>query len=243
MSTGFQQSDIVILVTGLVGAGKSTFINTYLEELGKPECMKVGDPGSLKTCTTQIKYEIVNPSSRHNNRLVIVDTPGFNDENKSDLDVLQEIASWVQRSFPRGACRGGIIYLHDVSNDRHRSMDKISIAVLKKSFVNTEGVYRRIVLINTKWSKVESQQRANRKTKLDSHWKQLTNRVSKHYDSDDIASGAKGIVEDFWKTLESGGALEFENELKFILNYQEKRRTFNIWSWARGLLGKLLGST
>jgi len=61
--------------------------------------MKVGDPGSMSTCTTQIEYAIVDPLSRRNRgyRMVIVDTPGFDDSSKSDSEVLKEIASWLQK--------------------------------------------------------------------------------------------------------------------------------------------------
>ncbi|THU96282.1 hypothetical protein K435DRAFT_797433 [Dendrothele bispora CBS 962.96] len=139
MNANLQPSDIVILVTGAVGAGRSTFINDFL---GKPDRMKVGSPSSLVTCTTRIDYEIVNSSSQRKNRLVLVDTPGFDNESKSDFEVLQEIASWIQESFPQGVGQGRIIYLHDISRDRYRSMGNTNVGVLNKSFGKTEDAYR-----------------------------------------------------------------------------------------------------
>jgi GTPase Era involved in 16S rRNA processing len=62
--------------------------------------MKVGDPGSTLTCTTEINFAIVDLRPRLNKdyRLVIVDTPGFDDPNKKDSEVLNQISIWLHKS-------------------------------------------------------------------------------------------------------------------------------------------------
>jgi predicted GTPase len=58
--------------------------------------MKVGDPGSTLTVTTEAEYAIINPPHK-NYRLVIVDTPGFDDQNKTDTEVLNQISVWLHK--------------------------------------------------------------------------------------------------------------------------------------------------
>ncbi|THU87666.1 hypothetical protein K435DRAFT_336773 [Dendrothele bispora CBS 962.96] len=236
MNTKFQTSDIVILVTGSAGAGRSTFINDFL---GKPGRMKVGEPYSLTTCTTQIDYEIVNPSSQHKNRLVIVDTPGFDNENKSDFQVWQEIASWIQESFPHGVGRGGIIYLHDISLVQYRSMGNTNLGVLIESIGKTEGAYRRIVLTTTKWSKIGAQEGIKRQAELESQWNQLNTHGSKLDSLRENSSDAKRIVDEFCRALEGEGGSNFGDWLKDVQKLSQKPGSS---SGLKGLLGTLLGS-
>ncbi|THU87672.1 hypothetical protein K435DRAFT_867060 [Dendrothele bispora CBS 962.96] len=240
MNTSFQPSDIVILVTGAVGAGRSTFINDFL---GNPGRMKVGNPSSLATCTTQIGHEIVDSNSQRRNRLVIVDTPGFDDEDKSDFEVLQEIANWIQQSFPQGVGRGGIIYLYDISSDRYRSTVNTNVAVLNKSFGRTEDTYRRIVLVTTKWSRIGDQEGIKRQTELESRWNQLITRGSKLDSFKENSLDAKRIVDEFCKALESEGEFNFRDGLKDVQKLPRKPGTSSrLLTRLNGLLGTLLGS-
>lgn len=61
--------------------------------------MEVGDPGSTLTCTTSISYAIVDRRLGCNKdyRLIIVDTPGFDDAHKRDAEVLDEISGWLHK--------------------------------------------------------------------------------------------------------------------------------------------------
>jgi len=56
--------------------------------------MKVGDSGSMLTCTTEVEYAIIDLPHK-NYRLVIVDTPGFDDPDKKDSEVLNQISVWL----------------------------------------------------------------------------------------------------------------------------------------------------
>ncbi|THU96286.1 hypothetical protein K435DRAFT_858686 [Dendrothele bispora CBS 962.96] len=239
MKTNFEPSDIVILVTGAVGAGRSTFINDFLKSPGR---MNVGNPGSLATCTTGIGHEIVDSDSQRRNRLVIVDTPGFDNEDKSDFEVLQEIASWMQESFPQGVGRGGIIYLYDISSDRYRSMVNTNVAVLNKSFGRTEDIYRRIVLVTTKWSRIGYQEGIKRQTELESRWNPLITRGSKVESSRENPTDARRIVNEFCKALESEAEFDFGDGLKDIQKLSRKPGTSSrLHTRLNGLLGTLLG--
>jgi len=57
--------------------------------------MKVGDSGSTLNCTTHIEYAVHVPTMTPGQRVVIVDTPGFDDTYQFDSEILQQIANWL----------------------------------------------------------------------------------------------------------------------------------------------------
>jgi hypothetical protein len=69
--------------------------------MGEP--VKVGD--ALLSCTVHIQSIVVEnqvsskfPHLPRETRIVIVDTPGFDDTIASDFEILKRIANWLQES-------------------------------------------------------------------------------------------------------------------------------------------------
>ena len=61
-----------------------------------------GQPGKrsgscLESCTTEVRAVRLSKHKVHGNRIVLVDTPGFDDTNKSDLEILQMVSNWLQK--------------------------------------------------------------------------------------------------------------------------------------------------
>ncbi len=50
--------------------------------------------------------------------ITLVDTPGFDDSERSDTEILTLIADWLQDSFEDRIFLSGIIYLHRISDIR-----------------------------------------------------------------------------------------------------------------------------
>jgi len=106
------ENDIVVPVMGATGVGKSTFINNFM---GK-NAVIVGH--GLKSCTAQLTpviLPITEPAHLQGRRLVLVDTPGFDDTYTSDSEILRRIAIWLASSYDSKMKLSGIIYLHDIS--------------------------------------------------------------------------------------------------------------------------------
>lgn len=57
-------------------------------------CLKVGD--DLESCTSEIQAS--DEFILEGRRVVLIDTPGFDDTNKSDTDVLKLIAGYLGES-------------------------------------------------------------------------------------------------------------------------------------------------
>ncbi|PPQ67241.1 hypothetical protein CVT24_011560 [Panaeolus cyanescens] len=51
-------------------------------------------------------------------RTVVVDTPGFDDNVREDLDILKLIADWLVEAYMRRDAIAVLIYVHDISVDR-----------------------------------------------------------------------------------------------------------------------------
>ena len=51
----------------------------------------------LESCTTEVRAVRLFNHPDHGNHLVFVDTPGFDDTNKSDLEILQMVSNWLQK--------------------------------------------------------------------------------------------------------------------------------------------------
>jgi hypothetical protein len=56
----------------------------------------------ITSCTSKLEYAIVDPIPNHpalsGHRLVIVDTPGFDDTYEDDLEILRRISVWLASS-------------------------------------------------------------------------------------------------------------------------------------------------
>ena len=55
----------------------------------------------ISSCTSTLQYAIVdNPSTRklEGRRVIIVDTPGFDDTYEDDVEILRRIAVWLASS-------------------------------------------------------------------------------------------------------------------------------------------------
>ncbi|KAJ3552254.1 hypothetical protein NP233_g12923 [Leucocoprinus birnbaumii] len=91
-----RDEDLVIVIMGPTGSGKSTAINSDSNSLMSALRVKFGDKINV----------------------VLVDTPGFDDTSRSDLEILETIADWF-KAVPDGRGKiSGIVYLHRITDPR-----------------------------------------------------------------------------------------------------------------------------
>lgn len=151
-----RDTDIVIPVMGLTGAGKSTFINAAIGE----EVMEVGH--SLASCTTRLTHAVL-PSGVQNHRIILLDTPGLCDTEYDDVEILRRIAVWLAHSYWAGMKLAGIIYLQNISQNRAYSMHKY--LAMFRVLCGDEAI-KRVVLVTSQWNRVSLHEGEDREAQL-----------------------------------------------------------------------------
>jgi hypothetical protein len=113
-------------------------------------------------------------------RVHLIDTPGFDDTNLSDVQVLQNIAHWLSLSFKNGVKLSGIIYLHRITEPRMTGSIRRNLLMFKK--LCGENSFRSVILATTWWSNIEEAKGVSHEQELinkDEWWGQMTKRGSR----------------------------------------------------------------
>ncbi|KAG6820492.1 hypothetical protein H0H93_016299, partial [Arthromyces matolae] len=161
-----RDTDIVIPVMGPTGAGKSTFINYVAGQM----VTKVGH--NLKSETAQLQHVILPHPTDKTRRVIIVDTPGFDDTYVADSEILRRIAVWLARSYSANMTLAGVIYLHEISQTRMLGTARKNLDMFYKLI--GQDATKNVVLATTKWSDIPEDVGGRREDQLrDRHWTYL----------------------------------------------------------------------
>ncbi|KPM46150.1 hypothetical protein AK830_g255 [Neonectria ditissima] len=138
-ATKLRPADRIFLVMGLTGAGKSTFV-------GRCTGNDVVVGHGLHSCTKSIGVFDFELEGR---RVYLVDTPGFNDTDRSDTETLSILARHLGASYANGARVHGIILLHPISNNRMSGSGIRSIEMIKAMCAFSS--YANLAIATTMW--------------------------------------------------------------------------------------------
>ncbi|KAF5548266.1 GTP binding domain-containing protein [Fusarium mexicanum] len=169
-----EPGDRFFLVIGLTGAGKSTFVSNCT---GHDVTIGHG----LYSCTNSIgafQY------TRHGQRIFLIDTPGFNDTSRSDIETLEVLATYLGASYANGVRIHGIITLYPITNNRMAGSNLRSLRILKE--ICGFSSYSNLAIVTTMWP--ESQNSKNRRILKDRELELMTN---PDFFSDLVSQGAR----------------------------------------------------
>ncbi|KAJ8114631.1 hypothetical protein OPT61_g3543 [Boeremia exigua] len=166
--------DIFIAVMGMTGAGKTKFVTDCTEESAEDEFH------SLESCTLGVTIHTMSLPNM-DKRICLIDTPGFDDTNRSDADILQEIAFWLVKSYQLGVRLSGIVYLHNITETRVKGSAVQGLKIFK-AICGIEA-FHGITMATTFWDKVGM----GDMHQADKNWLELQQNVN------------------FWKELIDGG--------------------------------------
>lgn len=131
---------IFIAVMGMTGVGKSSFVRILTGS-----DVPVGHGIESRT-TTLSGY-----SFEHGQYVInLIDTPGFNDTNKSDTEILEEIAIWLNLTYRADVQLTGIIYLHRISDNRMARPAVTNLEMLQR--LCGDHCLSNVILVTTMWS-------------------------------------------------------------------------------------------
>ena len=95
----------------------------------------------------------------------LIDTPGFDDTNRSDSDVLKDLAYWLGLSYEKKKIRlSGLIYLHPITHTRMAGTPFKNLRTFKK--LVGSGSMSSVALVSTMWSASTGSEEEDRDNKL-----------------------------------------------------------------------------
>ncbi|KAL8404990.1 hypothetical protein RB594_009752 [Gaeumannomyces avenae] len=179
-------TDTIIAVMGITGSGKSTFIKLFNEGA------VIGDDLASETVDVQVF-----PARIGRREFYLVDTPGFDDTQRTDVDVLRSLVNWLGTTHQRNVHLAGIMYLHRISDPRMGGSAMKNLRMFKK--LCGKDALERVVLATTMWgSKVSENDGARREEQLrtkEDYWGGMIQQGSTMMRQDDGLSSATLIIE------------------------------------------------
>ncbi|KAJ4480259.1 lipoxygenase [Lentinula aciculospora] len=155
------RDDVVLVIMGSTGTGKSSFIKLLTNNGG----VKIGNNLDSLTSDVQVFRFLDRTSGR---RIAIVDTPGFDDSRSdfTDTAILKKIAEFLLDKYDKKQKVSGLVYLHRMSDPRFGGQATRNL----KMFQNLCGTnaYRNIVVLTTFWDRVSMLEGAKREGQLQS---------------------------------------------------------------------------
>jgi len=86
-------------------------------------------------------------------KITLVDTPGFNDTERTDTEVLEEIAKWTSATYRQDQLLSGIIYLHPITHARMEGSAMRNLRMFQS--LCGQEVLGNVLLTTTQWSNVD----------------------------------------------------------------------------------------
>lgn len=136
------EGDVFVAVLGQTGVGKSTFISKVAEK-------EVSIGHNLQACTQEVGVFLCKARAYN---IYLVDTPGFDDTDRSDTEVLREIASWLTASYSNSIKLHGIIYLHRITDPRMQGSGMRNLHMFKR--LCGDQNLSNVVMATCQWERV-----------------------------------------------------------------------------------------
>ncbi|KAJ4352431.1 uncharacterized protein N0V89_007779 [Didymosphaeria variabile] len=130
----------MILVMGVTGAGKSYFIN----QLAGQDAVQEGH--TLNACTQTCQLV---PAEVGDSKVLLMDTPGFDDPVRTDAEILNEIADVLAAQYKLGVKLKGIVYLHRITDIRYTGASIKTFEICKK--ICGIDALKNVILATTRW--------------------------------------------------------------------------------------------
>ncbi|KAF9115032.1 hypothetical protein BGX27_009150 [Mortierella sp. AM989] len=168
----------IILVMGITGAGKS-----YLIREISGQDVEVGH--NLESCTQkiqQVRCQIAGQS------VMLLDTPGFDDTNRSDTEVLEDVAGFLEGLYHADFRITGIIYLHNIADVRMRGSSYKNLQMFAK--LCGEQSYHNVVMLTGRWGSIDQSLAEERENDLkENFWSKYLKagcQIDRYRDKDDL---------------------------------------------------------
>lgn len=125
-----------------------------------PESDRENEPGTQDVETYSFIYE--GPPQR---RIFLVDTPGFDDDRRTDSEILRILTAWLAAASETSKIQlSGIIYLHRINQPRLQGSAKKNIRQFEK--LCGEQALQKVILATTMWDVEDNESAVQREKQL-----------------------------------------------------------------------------
>lgn len=128
-----------------------------------------------------------------NMRVHLIDTPGFDDTERKDIDILRDIAAYLGGTYQRDIRLSGIVYLHRIIDPKMQGSAKRNLFMFRK--LCGEECFNQIALVTAWWSQLQTADEGVRREKqlidTDDYWgymRQNGSHILRHEVQNDRAS-------------------------------------------------------
>jgi GTP-binding protein EngB required for normal cell division len=174
---------------GVTGAGKSSFISLLSDKL-----VAVGH--DLQACTQSVEVYACKLFPGRN--IYLIDTPGFDDTNRSDTEVLRELATWLTDSYSNNINLKGIVYFHRITDVRMQGSAKKNLVMFKK--LCGDEALKNVILATSMWDRVSEEEGTRREQQLietPEFWGWMIGKGSKTFRHNYGLQSAKDLLRHF----------------------------------------------
>lgn len=97
-------------------------------------------------------------------KVLLIDTPGFDDSERSDVEILTEISKLLASQYKLGVTLKGIIYLHRITDNKFQGSAAKTLKIFNK--LVGEASLKNVFLCTTRWDGVEEYEGVSRENRL-----------------------------------------------------------------------------
>ena len=198
--------DVIIAVMGITGCGKTSFVNLFTDP---DEKLVVGH--GLESCKSSLQLQLSHCADSHilgtqvvdvvpcnlgeGKTIYLADTPGFDDMNRTDTDILWEISEWLSKAHESGLKLAGIIYLHRIPDIRVGGSGLRNLKMFRR-LCGKENLAN-VVLATNMWDQVDPETGNKREAALKDDpvlWKEMIDHGSQVFRQDNGRASGLGIL-------------------------------------------------
>ncbi|KAF9441303.1 hypothetical protein P691DRAFT_813197 [Macrolepiota fuliginosa MF-IS2] len=173
---------------GPVGAGKSFFIDLLTNQKGR----RARD--ELRSSMDSVQATRIN-HPKYGDRIILVDTPGFDDTSRSDMQILEVIGKWMTQTYADHVKLSGIVYLHRITDNRMGGSQCRNLRTFGE--LVGDNAMKNVILVSTMWEKVNPAIGKKREEELrERFWKLMVDKGSR---TDRLE---KNTMEEAWRIVE-----------------------------------------
>ena len=146
-------------------------------------------------------------------KIYLVDTPGFDDDSRTDSEILQEVALWLNKAHSENLKLAGIIFLQRISDVRIGHSGVQNITMFRK--LCGEDPLASVVLATTMWDITDVGIAITREKELEQKpqlWKRMIDRGSCVFRHDEGKASALKII-DYLVQMKRPVTLDIQREM------------------------------